>query len=86
MMMMSIYGAEATEMEDTPNMAVHDIKNVKPRTKAEESWTEVLVHEVSDLELTNAWRDAVHCGYPRSIVLRVWYIEDRERSALVAYC
>jgi hypothetical protein len=73
-------------MEDTnTNMAVHD-KNVKPRTKAEESWTEVLVADVSDIELNQAWRDALHCGYPRSIVLRVWYIEDRERSALVAYC
>lgn len=73
-------------MEDThTNMAVH-AKNVKTRTELEEIWTEVLVASVSDAELSQTWRDAVNSGYPRSIVLRVWYAEDRLRSALVAYC
>jgi hypothetical protein len=59
---------------------------MEERTEIEDAWTTMLVRGVTTEMLDSVWRKTIGVGYPKSIVLTCWYIEDREKSAQVAYC
>lgn len=59
---------------------------METRTDMEEAWTMNLVRSVTTEMLDSVWRKVIGVGYPKSVVLTCWYIEDREKSAQVAYC